>query len=148
VNPFPVGPDASETDLRRASAYSKAMAKASRKGMKQTRFSTTDKLKVCLYMRRNTNCKRHLVGLKVLQREVPQPTVSTWYSQFQNHPPNKTAWDGPDEGLVWPTKQLGRPLSLPKSVVEKVQFYFDFYNQQGLQITALVTRYISYDHRP
>jgi hypothetical protein len=33
---------------------------------------------------------------------------------FQNDPYNQSHWEGPEEGLKWPEKPLGRPVSVPK----------------------------------
>jgi hypothetical protein len=141
VNPFPVGPDVSEEALLKASRFAKAAKQDSRKGMKRRRYSPDQKLRVCLYIKQNNACKRELVGMKVLGEDLAASTVCTWYTEFQSDPRNKAAWTGPDDGLVWPVRRLGRPLQLPPKVLKRTQSYFATYQEQGLQLTRQLARY-------
>jgi hypothetical protein len=142
VNPFASGPNASAESNARACLFVRAHKAGSRKGIKQQRRRPSDKLKVCLYIKQNMGCKRDIVGMKVLHEDIPASTINDWWAQFQADPYNKQRWEGPDTELRWPNKALGRPVSIPKVIVESMDSYFELFREQGLQVTRELARFV------
>jgi hypothetical protein len=86
-------------DLDLANQYEQQLASVSRKGIRHNRYSSAQKLAVCLHLKKACPRNFEIVGLEVLGVRVPASTAATWWSEFQRDPHNARHWSGSEKML-------------------------------------------------